>query len=73
MRFSLYLGWLVFNVFLLGFAVVGTDRERMGREGHDGGGLPGHRGHEVRVAILWKVRTLPCGSASKKGGGGVRV
>lgn len=39
-------------VFLL------PDCERVGREGYDRGGVPGHCGHEVCVAILWEVRKL---------------
>lgn len=27
----------------------------MGREGHHGGCVPGHREHGVRLALLWQV------------------
>ena len=41
----------------LSFLSFAPDRQRMGWEGHDRGCLPGHRGHEVRVAFLREVRT----------------
>lgn len=46
--------------------VVGADCERMGWEGHDRGRLPGHRGHEVRVAFLREVRKTHFFVAAKK-------
>ena len=40
------------------FLLIRADRERVGGEGHDRGCLPGHRGHEVRLAFLRQVRKI---------------
>ena len=56
--------WLCRSLFLFLFSFR-ADCERVGREGHDRGCLPGHRGHEVRLAFLREVRELPGGGPKK--------